>query len=77
MREVEVWRNLQHRNVCRLYGIFYVKNQIYSVSPWMRRGNARDYIKSTEEIVDRLAILRDVASGLESELFNFLRPAAF
>ena len=64
MQEVETWRNLQHRNVCRLYGIVYVANQIYSVSPWMKRGNARDYIKLTDEIVDRLAILRDVASGL-------------
>ena len=60
-----MWRKFQHRNVCRLYGVVYIDNQIYSVSPWMKHGDAFKYIKSTEETVDRLAILRDVASGTE------------
>ncbi|THH08540.1 hypothetical protein EW145_g2641 [Phellinidium pouzarii] len=64
-KEVEIWRGLQHPHVSRLYGIVYFEGHIYSVSPWMENGSAFDYIISTEEVINRLAILGDVASGME------------
>ncbi|KAI5124038.1 hypothetical protein M0805_003867 [Coniferiporia weirii] len=64
-KEVEIWRDLQHPHISRLYGIVYFEEHIYSVSPWMENGSAFDFINSREDVINRLAILRDVASGME------------
>ncbi|KAH8108481.1 ras guanine nucleotide exchange factor domain-containing protein [Phellopilus nigrolimitatus] len=64
-KEVEIWRDLQHPHVSRLYGIVYFEDHIYSVSAWMENGSALDYINSREEVINRLNILGDAASGME------------
>ncbi|KLO12025.1 kinase-like protein [Schizopora paradoxa] len=64
-REVGLWRELQHPNICRLYGIVRLKDVIYSVSSWMENGDALSYINSTEQIIDRMGLLMDVQSGME------------
>ena len=65
MKELEIWRDLQHPHVARLLGIVRFGTQILSVSVWMENHDALRYINSTVEIIDRLRILRDVSSGME------------
>ncbi|PPQ89078.1 hypothetical protein CVT25_006450 [Psilocybe cyanescens] len=62
--EVSIWRTLEHPNVIPIYGVVYVEETMYTVSPWMDNGTATIYVKKFPE-VDRLKILTDVASGLE------------
>ncbi|KII88779.1 hypothetical protein PLICRDRAFT_42015 [Plicaturopsis crispa FD-325 SS-3] len=64
LKEVEIWRRLQHPNVTRLYGIAYFGKQIYSVSKWMGKGNAITYVQQNPD-ADRLKILSEVAIGME------------
>ncbi|TFK55297.1 hypothetical protein OE88DRAFT_1030281 [Heliocybe sulcata] len=64
LKEVEIWRHLQHPNVARLYGITYVDDQHFTVSPWQENGTAMEYVLAHPE-VDRLRLLTEVASGLE------------
>lgn len=65
MKEVEIWRDLQHPHVSRFLGIVEFGSQILSVSIWMENSDALKYINSTVEVIDRLRILRDVSSGME------------
>lgn len=65
MKEVEIWRDLQHPHVLRFLGIVEFGSQILSVSIWMENSDALKYINSTVEVIDRLRILRDVSSGME------------
>ena len=46
-REAHVWSKLRHRNVLQVVG-FTTKfdHTISLVSPWMERGNARDYVQN-------------------------------
>ncbi|KAH9483782.1 Serine/threonine-protein kinase STY17 [Psilocybe cubensis] len=63
-REVTIWRELNHPNVVPLYGVIYIDEDIYTVSPWMDNGTALAYLKKYPT-ADRLKILIDAASGLE------------
>ncbi|KAI0050015.1 ras GEF, partial [Auriscalpium vulgare] len=58
-QQVEIWRRLQHPNVLRLYGIAYIEDYVYSVSPWMRNGNAMAYLSEHPEI-DRTRLLSEI-----------------
>ncbi|KAF8589937.1 ras GEF [Ramaria rubella] len=64
INEVAIWRQLQHKNVARLYGVATLGNYIYTVSPWMEHRDALNYV-CTNPNADRLKILCEVATGLE------------
>lgn len=64
LKEVEIWRRLQHPNVTRLYGVAYFHDQVHLVSKWMEKGTAMKYIQTTPD-ADRRRILSEVASGME------------
>ncbi|KLO14883.1 hypothetical protein SCHPADRAFT_871926 [Schizopora paradoxa] len=63
--EVGLWRELQHPNICRLYGIAVFNDAVYSVSSWMENGDVLSYVKSSIQEINRLGMLVDVASGVE------------
>ncbi|KDR73425.1 hypothetical protein GALMADRAFT_124495 [Galerina marginata CBS 339.88] len=63
-REVSIWRELHHPNVVPLYGVIYIDEDLYSVSPWMDNGTAVAFVKKFPS-ADRMKILTDAASGLE------------
>ncbi|KAG9001820.1 hypothetical protein FRB90_011537, partial [Tulasnella sp. 427] len=63
LREVEIWRGLQHRHVLRLYGMCYFKPFVYLVSPLAVHGNALRYLELNPE-ADRIKLLAGAASGL-------------
>ncbi|KAF8510225.1 ras guanine nucleotide exchange factor domain-containing protein, partial [Hysterangium stoloniferum] len=64
VKEVGIWRQLQHKNVARLYGVATIGDHIYTVSPWMKNLDALRYIEN-HPTADRLKILLEVATGLE------------
>jgi len=46
LKEVHVWSKLRHENVLPLLGITTeFEFTVSTVSPWMSRGNARDYVR--------------------------------
>ncbi|KAI6147326.1 kinase-like domain-containing protein [Pisolithus tinctorius] len=51
VREIDVWRKLQHKNIVPVFGV------------WMEQGNAFDYVQN--ETVDPRPLLLDIARGLE------------
>ncbi|KAI0255388.1 ras guanine nucleotide exchange factor domain-containing protein [Lactifluus subvellereus] len=61
---VEAWVGLQHRNLLSLLGHVRIGDIIYSVSPWMGKGNVREYLRINPD-ADRLRLLSEVASGME------------
>lgn len=63
LREVEIWRGLQHRHVLRLYGMCYFTPFVYLVSPLAVNGNALRYVELNPE-ADRIKLLAGASSGL-------------
>ncbi|KAG9038406.1 hypothetical protein FS837_001249 [Tulasnella sp. UAMH 9824] len=63
LREIEIWRGLQHRHVLRLYGMCYFTPFVYLVSPLAVNGNALRYVELNPE-ADRIKLLAGAASGL-------------
>ncbi|TFK72558.1 ras GEF [Pluteus cervinus] len=64
IREVSGWRNLRHPNVVPLYGIAYLEEELFYVSPWMENGTSTSYIQRFPQ-ADKLKILHEAAAGLE------------
>ncbi|KAG8941771.1 hypothetical protein FRC04_004088 [Tulasnella sp. 424] len=63
LREVEIWRGLQHKHVLRLYGMCYFTPFVYLVSPLAVNGNALRFLELNPE-ADRIKLLAGAASGL-------------
>ncbi|KAF9263061.1 kinase-like protein [Marasmius fiardii PR-910] len=67
MQEGIVWRQLNHPNVLPFMGIYYLdskQRQLCLVSPWMERGNLVEFLKNSDNSVDRMLLAYDVACGL-------------
>ncbi|KAI0262880.1 hypothetical protein BC834DRAFT_939214, partial [Gloeopeniophorella convolvens] len=63
-KQVEIWRVLRHPNILQLFGLAYIGDYMYSVSPYMDFGNVLQYLKQHPE-ANRLALLGEVASATE------------
>ncbi|KAJ6542910.1 kinase-like domain-containing protein [Mycena capillaripes] len=60
-----IWRQLSHPNVLPFFGIYYLENRLCLVSPWMDRGHIVGFLKNPPWEVDRVALILDIAMGLE------------
>ncbi|KAL4068811.1 kinase-like domain-containing protein [Scleroderma yunnanense] len=64
LREIYSWSQLRHRNVLALLGVTTKFDKTLSiVSPWMARGNARDYVQ--DERIDPCPLIIGIAHGLQ------------
>ncbi|KAF8120541.1 kinase-like domain-containing protein [Boletus edulis] len=62
--EIAAWYRLQHGNICPLYGVIQSVYSIAMVSPWCNNGTIMQYIQRENVRADRLALLRQIASGV-------------
>lgn len=63
IKEVHIWSKLRHENVLRLLGITTeFEFTVSIVSPWMSRGNVRDYVR--DRAVDPCPLIMGIAKGL-------------
>ncbi|KAG8215780.1 kinase-like domain-containing protein [Butyriboletus roseoflavus] len=62
--EIAAWHRLQHANICPLYGVIQSVHSIAMVSPWCNNGTIMQYIQREDVHVDRLTLLRQIASGM-------------
>ncbi|KAJ6573301.1 kinase-like domain-containing protein [Mycena sp. CBHHK59/15] len=64
-REALVWRQLSHPNLLPFFGLYFLENRLCLVSPWMENGHIMDFLRDAPPDHDRLALMLDVAKGLE------------
>ncbi|KAJ3551810.1 hypothetical protein NP233_g13008 [Leucocoprinus birnbaumii] len=65
IKELILWAHLSHPNILPLYGVFFEKENIGLVSPWMNAGNLHDYVARTNDTqCARLPLIEDVIEGL-------------
>ncbi|KAJ6482414.1 kinase-like domain-containing protein [Mycena sanguinolenta] len=64
--EATIWRQLSHPNVLPFFGLYYAKNRLCLISPWMEDGHIIDFLRNHEPTdTERLALILDVALGLQ------------
>ncbi|KAF9450900.1 kinase-like protein [Macrolepiota fuliginosa MF-IS2] len=66
VKEMLLWANLLHDNVLPFYGVFRLDEpaqRLCLVSPWMKNGNLREYLKAQPD-APRILLIRDVVEGL-------------
>ncbi|KAI6030719.1 kinase-like domain-containing protein [Pisolithus orientalis] len=64
VREIDIWRKLQHKNIVPVFGVVTkIDFAVSIVSEWMEQGNAFDYVQN--ETIDPRPLLLDIARGLE------------
>lgn len=59
--EAILWSQLSHPNILPLYGMYFLDDrhsQLCLVSPWMEKGNIRDYLQNLLERDDSVTQLR-------------------
>ncbi|KAJ7664148.1 kinase-like domain-containing protein [Mycena rosella] len=65
-REAIIWRQLCHPKLLPFFGLYYLKERLCLVSPWMENGHIRAFLKKEPYDTDRLlSLILDVALGLE------------
>ncbi|CAE7163408.1 unnamed protein product [Rhizoctonia solani] len=62
-KELRTWAKCQHPNVLPLLGMVEFRDQIAMVSPWMKNGDLRNYLRQHPE-VDRCQLCYDICDGL-------------
>ncbi|KAI9459009.1 kinase-like domain-containing protein [Boletus coccyginus] len=62
--EIAAWHRLQHINICPLFGVIQSVHSIAMVSPWCNNGTIMQYIQRKDARADRLALLKQIASGV-------------
>ncbi|KAG8945767.1 hypothetical protein FRC04_000533 [Tulasnella sp. 424] len=66
-RQMNIWRSLKHPNIVPVFGIcrFEEEKPPYLISPWMKYGNVRHYLKKFPQKADRVKLIHEVALGLQ------------
>ncbi|CAE6344895.1 unnamed protein product [Rhizoctonia solani] len=62
-KELRTWAKCHHPNVVPLLGMIEFRDQIAMVSPWMKNGDLRNYLRKHPE-VDRCQLCYDICDGL-------------
>ncbi|KAH7333944.1 kinase-like domain-containing protein [Rhizoctonia solani] len=62
-KELHTWAKCQHPNVLPLLGMAEFQDQIAMVSPWMKNGDLRSYLRQHPE-VERCQLCYDICDGL-------------
>ncbi|CUA74352.1 Protein-tyrosine kinase 2-beta [Rhizoctonia solani] len=62
-KELRTWAKCQHPNVLPLLGMVEFRDQIAMVSPWMKNGDLRSYLRQHPE-ADRCQLCYDICDGL-------------
>ncbi|KAH7335896.1 kinase-like domain-containing protein [Rhizoctonia solani] len=63
IKELSVWRKLEHPNVLKLLGICALGGEAGMVSEWMPNGNVIQYTRKHKE-VEKMKLIIDVVAGL-------------
>ncbi|KAG6883011.1 hypothetical protein C0992_009984 [Termitomyces sp. T32_za158] len=58
-REAILWSQLRHLNVLPFYGLYWYKNQVCLISPWMDKGDVREYLKTENNADPVLLVCND------------------
>ncbi|KAJ7430454.1 kinase-like domain-containing protein, partial [Mycena galericulata] len=64
-REAVIWRQLSHPNLLPFLGLYFLGSRLCLVSPWMEGGDLVRYLKDAPADTDRIALILDIATGLE------------
>ncbi|CAE6447433.1 unnamed protein product [Rhizoctonia solani] len=62
-KELHAWAKCQHPNVLPLLGMVEFRDQIAMVSPWMKNGDLRNYLRQHPQ-ADRCHLCYDICDGL-------------
>jgi serine/threonine protein kinase len=60
---------LRHQNILQLIGFTVVDGAFALITPWMERGDLRDYLKASTD-VDVCCIVRTCAQGCMTFVYN-------
>ncbi|KAF7354913.1 Protein kinase domain-containing protein [Mycena sanguinolenta] len=64
-REALIWRQLSHPNLLPFFGMYMLENRLCLISPWMDNGDLKKFLNNPPNDIDRVALIADVAQGLE------------
>ncbi|KAG6890509.1 hypothetical protein C0995_007708 [Termitomyces sp. Mi166 len=62
-KEAILWGQLHHPNLLPFYGIYWFKNRISLVAPWMENGVISEYLEQ-HTVSNRVVLAYDVSNGL-------------
>ncbi|KAG8880140.1 hypothetical protein FRB98_005312 [Tulasnella sp. 332] len=43
-READIWSSMKHVNILMFYGLVWIRNDVYLVSPWMKNGDLATFV---------------------------------
>ncbi|KAG8869102.1 hypothetical protein FRB98_002861, partial [Tulasnella sp. 332] len=43
-READIWSDMRHANILVFYGLVWIRNEMYLVSPWMEKGDLAKFV---------------------------------
>ncbi|KAG8890873.1 hypothetical protein FRC00_014252, partial [Tulasnella sp. 408] len=66
-RQMNIWRALKHPNILPVLGVCRFEADLppYLISPWMKYGDVRKYMKEFSGKVDKLKLIHEIALGLQ------------
>ncbi|KIO28526.1 hypothetical protein M407DRAFT_53151, partial [Tulasnella calospora MUT 4182] len=66
-RQMNIMRSLRHPNILPLFGVCRFEADLppYLISPWMKYGDVRNYLKEFPGTADKLKLIHEVAIGLQ------------
>ncbi|KAG8894156.1 hypothetical protein FRB99_001434 [Tulasnella sp. 403] len=64
VKEVDLWRKLQHPHVLPLHGTYRLNGSIATISPWAANGTLKDFVLGHPHVPRRVS-LRQAADGIQ------------